>query len=312
MTTNGLSPQPRPERLASSQESAAPVATGTLGSATSPVFGGGIPAYREYLFRTEGAADPVRFQLAERERSFAELESSRPCARYAADRTVFLRNLRARRPDPGLDRKMLWLLGTAKLNQSERFGVGLGEVYAKDHDKLETEPERLYVQLQEHYHSRILADVIAMFGLPYPTVPPRFALRTTIRLFVGLPHEWTLPLVGASEVVGCVLFRAMRDEGVRLFADDPPVAERIARLYDEILADEIGHVGFIAAKLSPRWRTFTRFLAREVAWRSILGSVPELALLIGERELRRLLRQPFDVEREATRCAGRAYAAAAL
>ncbi len=280
--------------------------------ARSANFGGGLLAYREFLLRTEGAADPVRFQLEQRERFFSELDSSRPETRYAADRGVFLRNLRARRPEAGLDRRMLWLLATAKLNQSERFGVGLGEVYGKEQDKFEAEPERLYVQLQEHYHSRIPADVIGMFGLPYPTVPPRLALRATIRLFVALPHEWTLPLVGASEVVGCILFRAMRDEGLRLFADDPAVAQRIAQLYGEILADEVGHVGFIAAKLSARWRSITRFLAREVAWRSILGSVPEIALLFGRSELRRLLRQRFDVEREAETFRGRAYAAAAL
>lgn len=274
--------------------------------------GGGVSGYRAFLLRTDGQADPVRRKLEARERLFAELEASRPHARYVANRELFVRSMRARRPEPDLDRRMLWLVATAKLNQSERFGVALGEVYGKDHDKFETEPERLYVQLQEHYHSRILADVVSMFGLPYPTVPPRFALRTTIRLFIALPHEWTLPLVGASEVVGCVLFRAMRDEGVRLFADDPPVAERIARLYDEILADEVGHVGFIAAKLSPRWRAVTRLLARDFAWRSILSSVPEIGTLFGEREIRQRLRAEFDVEREARSFGGRAYAAACL
>ncbi len=280
--------------------------------ATSSNFGGGVPAYRAFLLRREGEADPLRCQLARRERFFAEFEAHRPRARWVADRETFLRNLRARTPEPDLDRRMLWLLATAKLNQSERFGVGLGEVYGKDHDKFETEPERLYVQLQEHYHSRILADVVSMFGMPFPTLPPRFAMRATIRLFVALPHEWTLPLVGASEVVGCILFRALRDEGVRLFADDPPVAERIARLYDEILADEVGHVGFIAAKLSPRWRALTRFLARQIAWRSIVGSAPEIVTLVGVAELRRLLLQRFDVEREVGSFGDRAYAAAAL
>ena len=276
------------------------------------VFGGGVAAYREFLLRREGAADPLRFRLERREEFFAEFETNRPRARYEADREVFLRNLRARRPEEGLDQRMLWLLATAKLNQSERFGVGLGQVYGKEQDKFETEPERLYVGLQEHYHSRILADVIAMFGLPFPTIPPKAALRATIRLFVALPHEWTLPLVGASEVVGCILFRAMRDEGVRLFSDDPQVADRIARFYDEILADEVGHVGFIAAKLSPGWRSVTRFLAREFAWRSIVASVPEVVALVGKSDLRRLLRQRFDVEREARNFAGSAYAAAAL
>lgn len=281
-------------------------------TSTPACFGGGVAGYRAFLLRTDGAADPLRFQLAERERFFAGIDASRPRAAYPADRGVFLRNLRAGHPEPGLDRRMLWLLATARLNQSERFGVGLGEVYGKEQDRFDTEPERLYVQLQEHYHSRILADVIAMFGLPYPTVPPKLALRATIRLFVALPHEWTLPLVGASEVVGCILFRAMRNEGLRLFADDPPVVDRIERLYGEILADEVGHVGFIAAKLSARWRSITRFLAREIAWRSIVGAVPELVVLFGRDELRRLLREPFDVEREVAGFAGRAYGAAAL
>jgi hypothetical protein len=278
----------------------------------STVFGGGVAAYREFLLRREGAADPLRYRLERREQFFADFEAARPRARYEADPQLFLRNLRARRPEPGLDQRMLWLVATAKLNQSERFGVGLGQVYGKEQDKFETEPERLYLGIQEHYHSRILADVISMFGLPFPTIPPKLALRLTIRLFVALPHEWTLPLVGASEVVGCILFRAMRDMGVRLFSDDPPVADRIARFYDEILADEVGHVGFIAAKLSPGWRAVTRFLARELAWRSIVGSVPEVVALVGKSELRRLLRQPFDVEHEARGFAGRAYAAAAL
>lgn len=279
---------------------------------TSECFGGGVTAYREFLLRTEGAADPLRYRLAERERFFAELDAMRVRARFVADRAVFLRNLRRSRPEPGLDRRMLWLLATAKLNQSERFGVGLGELYGKEQDTFDAEPERLYVQLQEHYHSRMLADVIAMFGLPFPTIPPRLALRTTIRVFVALPHEWTLPLVGASEVVGCILFRALRDEGVRLFADDPAVAGQIGRLYDRILADEVGHVGFIAAKLSPWWRRVTRLLARDVAWRGILGSVPEVDVLFGRAEVRRLLRRRFDVRREVAAFAGRAYAAAAL
>ena len=104
----------------------------------------------------------------------------------------------------------------------------------------------------------------------------------------------------------------MRDKGVRLFSDDPPVADRIARFYDEILADEVGHVGFIAAKLSPGWRSVTRFLARQIAWRSIVASVPEVVALLGKSELPRLLRHPFDVKHEARGFGGRADAAAAL
>ena len=54
--------------------------------------------------------------------------------RRPVDRPTFLRNLRRRRPEAGLDRKMLFLLATAKLNQAERFGVGLGETYGVNSD----------------------------------------------------------------------------------------------------------------------------------------------------------------------------------
>jgi hypothetical protein len=57
-----------------------------------------------------------------------------------------------------------------------------------------------------------------------------------------------------------VLFRALRDKGVRLFADEPAVAERIRLLYNEILGNEIGQVGFIAVRLGERVRTGMRRL----------------------------------------------------
>jgi len=63
------------------------------------------------------------------------------------------RNLRRRRPDPGVDRRMLFLLATAKLNQAERFGVRLGETYGNNSGD-DVPPERVYMELEEHYHTR--------------------------------------------------------------------------------------------------------------------------------------------------------------
>jgi hypothetical protein len=47
---------------------------------------------------------------------------------------------------------MLFLLATAKLNQTERFGVGLAETYGLNSDE-DLPPERVYVELEEHYHT---------------------------------------------------------------------------------------------------------------------------------------------------------------
>ena len=61
-----------------------------------------------------------------------------------------MQNLRRRQPESGLDRAMLFLLATAKLNQAERFGVGLGETYGFNSGD-DTPPERVYMELEEHY-----------------------------------------------------------------------------------------------------------------------------------------------------------------
>ncbi|EUA31061.1 hypothetical protein I552_10106 [Mycobacterium xenopi 3993] len=87
----------------------------------------GIDGYRDFLARRDGEADLLNRRLTNRERFFHELEANPLRSAHPADRSAFLRNLRRRRPEPGLDKKMLFLLATAKLNQAERFGVGLGK-----------------------------------------------------------------------------------------------------------------------------------------------------------------------------------------
>ena len=88
-----------------------------------------IQGYRDFLVRRDGEADLLNRWLEHRERFFSDLIANPITSKYPADRESFLRNLRRRRPEAGLDRKMLFILATAKLNQAERFGVGLGETY---------------------------------------------------------------------------------------------------------------------------------------------------------------------------------------
>ena len=101
-----------------------------------------------------------------------------------------------------------------------------------------------------------------------------------IHLMVSTPERWTLPLVGASEMVGCVLFRALRDRRVELFADEPAVAERIRLLYNEILSDEIGHLGFIAARLDEHGRSMMRRLYARLA-STLASQFSEIDALFG-------------------------------
>jgi hypothetical protein len=254
----------------------------------------GIEGYREFLVRRDGDADLLHRHLASREEFFGGLVADPVRSKRPIDRGVFARNVHRRRPEPGLSREMLFLLATAKLNQAERFGVGLGETYGHNSGD-DAPPERVYIELEEHYHTRLLAYVLDIFGLPFQVVPPPFVMRQFVKLNVFIPERIGIAFVGAGEMAGCIMFDELRRVGVELFADEPDVAARIERLYSEILTDEIGHVGYCAARCTSgeravmRWLypRFGRLFARETA---------EISQLIDPKKLHARLDEPFDVD----------------
>ncbi len=263
--------------------------------------------YLRFLIERDGTPDFGRRTLSRREAFLAALAETPVRSATPIDRAAYLRNLERRRLEPGLEPRLLWLLATARANQAERFGVGLGELYgrvAPDADRV-----RLHVTLQEVYHTRILADVVALFGLPVSRQPPGLVTRAVAHLMVRTAEGWQLPLIGAGEMVGCVAFHALRDRGVALFAHEPAVAARIRRLFDEILGDELGHVGFIAAQLDRRGRAVMRGLFRLLAV-PLARQMAGLEALLGRRELRRVLHAAFRPDVMAAELPGLAYVAA--
>jgi len=253
----------------------------------------GIEGYRHYLARRDGDADLLNRRLASREEFFAGLAADPVRSKHHIDRKVFARNLRRRRPEPGVDRRMLFLLATAKLNQAERFGVGLGEAYGNNSGD-DVPPERVYMELDEHYHTRLLAYVLDIFGLPFQVVAPPLVMRQFVKTAVFLPERMSFMFVGAAEMAGCIMFHQLRRIGVELFADEPEVAARIERLYSEILTDEVGHVGYCAARCTPAERALMRRLYPRIG-RLFARQTFEISLLTDREELHSLLDRPFDV-----------------
>ena len=185
-------------------------------------------------------------------------------------------------------------MAAAKLNQAERFGVGLGETYGNNSGE-DVPPERVYMELEEHYHSRLLAYVLDMFGLPFQVVAPPLVMRQFVKVAVFLPERLGFAFVGAAEMAGCVMFDELRRVGVELFADEPEVAARIERLYSEILTDEVGHVGYCAARCTPTERALMRWLYPRFA-RLFARQTLEISLLAHLEKLHARLDRPFDVE----------------
>jgi hypothetical protein len=266
-----------------------------------------LEGYRRFLETRDGTADRLNRSLSARENFFSALAAAPVTSSRRIDPEAFATNLHRRRPEPGLSPELYWLLATAKLNQAERFGVGLSEVYGRvdgRHDR----PERLYIELEEHYHSRLLAHVLAMFDLPFEVVVPSTVIRQFVKLNVFLPERTARPIIGASEMAGCVLFELMGEAGTRLFASEPAVADRIRLLYNEILTDEVGHVGFCAALLGPGGRAAMRRFYPYVL-RVFCRLTPEVGRVVDPQLLARRLAEPFDPVLAA---GGRSFSAAAL
>jgi hypothetical protein len=243
----------------------------------------GEAGYLAHLEARDGEADLDGHVLSRREAILRDLAADPVRSARPVDADGFRRNLLRHEPEPDLDDTMLWLLATAKANQAERFAVGLAELYGK----LDAEdPVRLHISLQEVYHTRLLADVVGLFDLALRPQPPARSTRLFVKLLLTLPERVGLPLVGAAEMAGCVLFRALRDRGAALVADEPAVAARVRLLYDQILTDEIGHVGYCAYRLGRTGRAAMRALYRLLA-PHLAASMPEVVRLFGREELRR-------------------------
>jgi hypothetical protein len=92
----------------------------------------------------------------------------------------------------------------------------------------------------------------------------------------------------------------------------PPVissqAQRIRPLFDEILADEICHVGLVDARLGRAGRALLRGLYRALAARMLRSMSPESCALLGREALAEALRAPFDQARLAAEFPETAYA----
>jgi hypothetical protein len=170
----------------------------------------------------------------------------------------------------------------------------LGETYG--HNSGDDAPrERVYIELEEHYHTRLLAYVLDIFGLPFDVVPPPFVMRQFVKLNVFIPERIGIAFVGAGEMAGCIMFDELRRVGVELFADEPDVAARIERLYSEILTDEIGHVGYCAARCSSAERAVMRWLYPRFG-RLFARETAEISLLLDPKKLHARLDEPFDVD----------------
>jgi len=192
-----------------------------------------------------------------------------------------------------LEPRLLWLIGAAKANRYERYGVNLLLEAFRRKNYEGVPDEQAYVLLEEAYHTRILEDACAVCGLNFTLEDPPPFMAFIIRRITSLPDAVNLMLL-IGEVLGTHVFLMMYDQ-CSIFSEDPEAEARLRELCLEILSDEIAHVALSRYLVHPSILKIAHAVAPRLA-QIILNNAPELGLLAGGYgEITKNLRDPIPL-----------------
>lgn len=227
--------------------------------------------FTAFALSRDGAPDVRRRTLENREAFFREL-ATKPRPAWTGehiDQQKFSEWHRGERSLREASPLAAWLVRVARANEGEGWGVnylldrggfdGLGKA-----GRLQP---RDFADLEEVYHTRILHEVVSLFGLEYELRTPPLPVQQSVKLMARLPRRASYMLLLAGELMGTVAFAFMAKEGERLLAAHPEFAARVRELLDEILVDEVGHVTFLLGSMNG-WQlaTIRRLALLYAAW----------------------------------------------
>lgn len=114
------------------------------------------------------------------------------------------------------------------------------------------------IALQEQDHVVILASLVNAFGGRVHGSRVPMALRWILRLMAKHAEGRLATFVFLGELAGVALFLALR----RRIAERWPDNSSVLALFDELIIDEVGHLAFNHACLTPWQLRLARWLAR--------------------------------------------------
>ena len=257
--------------------------------------------YLTHLKGRNGQPSRARHTMARREQMLTELAKApvRWQGPSLISEPAFTRNNR-QELEPGLDPATLWALAVVKINRSEQYGVERG--FTGHRDIPEAEDIEVYIEIEEFYHTRLLAAVLDIVGLPMELQPPNALTRWVINAMIKLPPAMANVPILISERGASVSFWLLIEKARELFAAQPEVVRRIELLLGEIMVDEVGHLHYIRSRLGRFGLGFAERTLKLVGGR-LLKDLPELEQLFGRKYfMNQLLR--LDVDALAARYPG--------
>ena len=253
--------------------------------------------YLAYLRERDGELDHAQHTLSQREAWCRSMEGAAPAwlGRISPEEFRSCHD-GDRRDDLPQDRFLLWVLALAKLNRAESYGVALAIELAVN-ARRGNDPIDTYIETEEFYHGRLLADTLRCFGLEAPPRPPSPVMRLAIHGMVRLPRVVSMPMALGAELAVVGLLPLLIEEGRALLAARPDVFRQVEALLQQILLDEIGHVIYCWSQLGAVGLSVARALL-PVMVVVLLQSAPELASLFGAKRCIDAARS-IDLERLA-------------
>jgi hypothetical protein len=235
-----------------------------------------------FALARDGDPDVRQRTLARREAFFGRF-AEEPTPRWdgpPVDPAEFRRWHRGTRPLNEAPPLISWLVKVARANEGEGWGVdylldrgGFDGLGSGGH----LQP-RDFADLEETYHTRIMREVVRLFGVDYALRTPPWVVQQSVKLMAHLPRQASYMLLLAGEIMGTVAFAHMARQGEALLAAHPAINERVQTLLDEILIDEVGHVTFLLGSMR--------------GWQ--LAAIQRLALLYAESSRRGYTNDPRD------------------
>jgi hypothetical protein len=222
--------------------------------------------YLAFVRERDGEPDITHRTLAHREAWFTTLraEPALPWTGERIDPIAFKQWHLGERPLRDATPLVVWLVAIARANEGEEWGVdylldrggfqGLGK-----HGTLQP---RDFADLEETYHTRIFKEIVGIFGLDFELRPPPRPIQQSVKLMAYLPESLSFTLLAAGELMGTIAFLELAQRAEGLLRDHPPILERVRRLLDEILVDEVGHVTYLLGSMGPARLSVVRATAK--------------------------------------------------
>ena len=221
-------------------------------------------AYLAYLRRRDGEIDWEAWALPVRDERTQRASMSETDGRVHVDIDAFYQ-LFHRAGAPSADAATKWASLIALANENEFYGVQIEEQMLKKKGRGVDELMVFHV-LQEHFHTRLIAEACRIIGLPRVTPQRPRLLHRLVVGSMGYLTDWLrYPSVLLGEAVATVVFDKLY-EHCSLFDDDPIVADRLRAIIREIRHDEILHVLHCRSRLPGPMMAIARALIPVATW----------------------------------------------